>query len=129
MKILKLFFAIIAISLLFSGCLYNFIVPEDVPVIDPDDPNAPQISFATEIVPIFANSCTACHDGGQNPDLRAENAFSSINSTRYLNKATPEESKIYAWVNPDTDSHTQKKYTATEAAIILGWIQQGAKNN
>jgi len=132
MKILKLFFAIVALSFLFNGCLYNFVVPEDVPVINPDDPNAPQISFATQIVPIFTsgNNCTSCHNtGGQIPDLTAENAFSALNSTRYINSSSPEESKIYAWIQPDSDSHLQKKYTATEAVIILGWIQQGAKNN
>lgn len=118
------------VILLMSGCVYNFIVPEDVP--DPGDPDLPEISFKQEIVPIFTNgnNCTSCHDtGGQIPDLTADNAYNSLNSSRYINSSTPEESKIYTWPHPDTDSHKQKKYTQTEAANILIWINQGAKDN
>ena len=130
MKTLKLLFAFFMVAFLINGCAYNFIIPEEVPpAIDPDDPDAPQISFATQIIPIFTSSCTACHDGGQNPDLTSANAYSSLNSTRYLNSASPEESLIYKHPAPETSTHTQKKYTATQAALVLGWIQQGAKNN
>ena len=64
MKTLKLLFAVVVIALLFSGCKYSFIVPEEVPVFDPDDPNAPEISFSSDILPIFTNNenCTACHN-------------------------------------------------------------------
>lgn len=129
MKSLKYLFAIALIALCLAGCKYDFIVPEEVPVIDPDDPDAEQISFSADIIPIFESSCVSCHEsGGQLPDLSAANAFSSLNSTRYINSSTPEESLIYTRPNPDnTDSHP--KYTATQAALVLGWIQQGAKNN
>lgn len=131
MKTLKLFFAIVVVALLFGQCTYDFIVPEEVIIIDPDDPNAPEIKFSSDILPIFTDKCVACHKtGGQIPDLSAGNAFSSLNSTRYINSASPAESKIYAHPNPDNSSeHSQKKYSATEAALVLGWIQQGAKNN
>ena len=132
MKTLKLLFAFFMVVFLINGCAYNFIIPEEVPdAIDPDDPNAPQISFAAEIETIFNNNnkCTACHDGGQNPNLTTDNAFASINSTRYINSTNPEESKIYGWAHPDTDSHKQLKYTAAEAAKVLLWIGQGAKEN
>ncbi len=134
MKILKLMLAVTFVSLLFSGCTYNFIVPEEVPVIDVNDPDAPQISFATDILPIFnnGNNCTSCHKaGGQMPslDLTTDKAYASLSSTRYLNSASPEESVIYLHPNPETTTHMHKKYTAAQAALILGWIQQGAKNN
>lgn len=129
MKTLKKLSAIIVCAFLFSGCVYNFLVPEEV--APPIDPEGPQISFASEIAPIFSdgNKCTACHNGGQNPDLTAANAYNSINKPAYINKATPEESGIYLHPNPTTDTHKQKKYTSAEAALILGWITQGAKNN
>ncbi len=133
MKKLKILFAVIGVSFLLSGCVYNFIVPEEVIApIDVDDPDAPQISFATQIEPIWNNNnnCTACHKtGGTNPDLTTGNAYNSVNVAKYINSATAEESKIYSHPNPDTDTHKQKKYTASQAALILGWIQQGAKNN
>jgi hypothetical protein len=129
MKIFKFLFAILTVALLLGGCKYDFIVPEEVPIIDPEDPNAEQISFSTAIVPIFSAKCTSCHTTGkQLPDLSANKAFSSLNSTRYINSGTPAESKIYTRPHPDnTDTHP--KYSAVEAALILGWIQQGAKNN
>jgi hypothetical protein len=132
MKILRIILMVIVIASFLNGCNYNFIVPEDVPVIDPDDPDAPQISFANEIIPIFVNNnnCTSCHaTGKQAPDLTSNNAYASLNSTRYINSTTPVESKIYKYPHPDTSTHMQKKYNSAQAALILGWIQQGAKNN
>jgi hypothetical protein len=128
MKSLKYLFTIALIALLLAGCKYDFILPEEVPIIDPEDPNAEQISFSSAIVPIFESKCVACHTTGkQLPDLSAANAFSSVNSTRYIS-STAEESLIYTRPHPDnTDSHP--KYSATEAVLVLGWIKQGAKNN
>lgn len=127
MKIFKLLFAVAAVTLILSGCKYDFIVPEDVP--DPDDPNAEQVSFAQEIQPIFTNNCTSCHDtGGQMPDLTAGNAYSSINTTRYINFDTPGESLIYTRPHPsNTGSHPT--YSESQAAKLLLWINQGAQNN
>ena len=131
MKVLKLF-SIILLIIVFSGCKYDFIIPEDIPVVNPDDPNVAEISFLNDIIPIFNdnNNCTACHKtGGQIPDLTPDHAYASLNSTRYINSSKPEESRIYLHPNPKTSTHTHKKYTAAEAATILLWIQQGAKNN
>ena len=131
MKILRIILMVIVVASFLNGCNYNFIVPEEVPVIDPDDPDAPQISFANEIIPIFVNNnnCSSCHNGNQAPDLRAENAYAAINTSRYINSATPQESKIYKYCSPETTTHMRKKYNSAQAALILGWIQQGAKNN
>lgn len=126
---IKIFILAVFTVFLASGCKYDWIIPEEVPIIDPNDPNQ-QISFSEEILPIFlnGNNCTACHGGGQVPDLREDRAYTSINTTRYINKETPEESRIYAVPNPDTGNH-YKQFTPTQAALVLAWIQQGAKNN
>jgi hypothetical protein len=133
MKKLKILFSLIFFTFLFSGCLYNFVLPEEsLPPVDPDDPDAPEISFTAVIEPIFNNSnnCTSCHKtGGTAPDLTTGNAYASINSSRYINTATPEESKIYTHTHPDTNTHKQKKYTSNQADQVLLWISQGAKNN
>ncbi len=132
MKIIKFLLVAVVFALLLNQCRYSFIVPEEIPIIDPKDPNTPQVSFAKEIVPIFVNgeNCTSCHaTGKQLPDLSADKAFASINSTRYINKTTPEQSKIYTYLSPENSSQHQKKYTAAQAAKVLLWIQQGAKNN
>lgn len=131
MKKLKTLFAIIVVALLTSGCVYNFILPEAViPTVDPEDPDAPQISFIAEIAPIFNSKCIGCHKPGMTaPDLTSANAIAALNNPKYINSATPEESKIYTHPHPDTGTHTQKKYTANEAALVLGWIVQGAQDN
>jgi hypothetical protein len=111
-------------GLLLNACTYDFIVKEELPPIDTTVP----VSFATQIVPIFTNSCVSCHKtGGQAPDLSAANAYNSIKTMNLVNTTTPESSIIYAF--PGSASHSWKGYTASESQLVLTWIQQGAKNN
>jgi hypothetical protein len=121
----KILLLVIVAAVMASSCKYDWIIPEEIPDIDPNE----EISFSAEIEPIFnsGNNCTACHNGSQIPDLREGNAFGSLNSTRYINKTTPGESRIYALPHPDGNHY--KKYTGAQAALILAWIEQGAKNN
>lgn len=128
-NIFKILVLVVITAFMASSCRYDWIIPEVVPVIDPNDPSQ-QISFSETILPIFTsgNNCTACHSGSQIPDLRADRAYEAINTTRYINRSEPEQSRIYTVPHPELGSH-YKKYTATQAALILAWIQQGAKNN
>ncbi len=134
MKILKLLLAVFVVTLLFSQCKYNFIVPFEDPDTDIDNPDSTVVvSFSADILPIFnsGNNCTtsACHvTGKQSPDLTPDKAFNAINSSRYID-TTPNQSKIYLYTHPDTNTHTRKKYNSLQAAKILKWIEQGAKNN
>ncbi|MFV0591304.1 MAG: hypothetical protein ACK5M7_07960 [Draconibacterium sp.] len=124
MKALKIIISTLVLALVFGGCAYNFIVPE--PTVDPNDPNAAEVSFKAEILPIFTSKCVSCHTTGkQNPDLSADNAYSSINSSQYINQTSPESSLIYT--HP-TGNHSAV-YTDAEAAKVLLWINQGAQNN
>jgi len=98
--------------------------------IDLPDPGEP-VSFAADILPIFTNgnNCTACHASGSiSPDLTASKAFESI-VPALINTEEPESSKIYAYPQPGTPSHSFKKYTHVQAALVLSWIKQGAENN
>ncbi|WP_372647909.1 hypothetical protein [Draconibacterium sp.] len=125
MKALKIILSIFLIGLIFGGCAYNWIVEEEV--IDPTDPDAPEVSFSAEITPIFSAKCTACHTtGNQMPDLTPSNAYNSLNSSRYINTSDPASSLIYTKPSP-TGSHV--KYSESEAALVLTWITQGAQNN
>lgn len=133
MKKLRLIFFTILGLVAFWGCEYNFIVPEMEYQIIPDDGGTgPDISFATSVEPVFnsSNNCTACHrTGGTSPDLTTGKAYASISNSKYINLADPEASKIYSYLAPNTSTHTHKKYTAAQAATVLNWIKQGAKNN
>lgn len=128
MKTLKIVLSLLVMALIFSGCAYDFIVEEEV--IDPTDPDAPEVSYSGDIQPIFNSKCISCHTtGGQMPDLSASNSYSSINNSRYISTSSPESSLIYTHPNPDTSEHNWAKYSEAEAAEVLTWITQGAKNN
>jgi hypothetical protein len=125
MKKRYIFFISLLFALLTNSCKYDFILPVKV------TPITGTVSFSTQVAPIYstANKCTACHyTGGQSPDLTAANAYVSI-VPNLVNTGAPEQSLIYSFPSPATSTHTWKKYTTSEAAIVLAWIQQGFKNN
>ena len=115
---------LIVFSLFISSCKYDYILPEVVP------PVVTGVSFLKQVAPIFStgDKCISCHKAGAtSPDLTAANAFAQISGL--INTATPAESKLYSFPSPATSTHTWKKYTEGEAAIVLQWITEGAKNN
>ena len=106
------------------SCQYKFIVEPVVPPPDPED----TISFSQQIVPIFSDqNCTGCHNGNQSPDLRPENAYNSIISNGLVDTNDPPSSKIYYYPLPDGNHYA--KYTSSQAALVLQWIEQGALDN
>lgn len=110
-----------------SSCNYDNVVEPAPP--SPTD----TVSFSQQIEPIFnsGNNCTSCHATGvQAPDLTTGNAYNSIMNLNLVNTASPETSIIYWHPDPtNTSAHTWKKYTTNQAALVLLWIQQGAKDN
>lgn len=119
-------FSLVLLGLL-TSCKYDVISPEKVPPIDTIVP----VKFTQQIVPIFTtgNNCTSCHKAGATPpDLTAANAYSAIVPS-LINTANAASSAIYWHTHPNSTTHSWKKYTMAEAALILVWIQQGAKNN
>uniref|UniRef100_UPI0032178455 hypothetical protein n=1 Tax=uncultured Draconibacterium sp. TaxID=1573823 RepID=UPI0032178455 len=130
MKKLKILLSVVLVTFLFTGCLYNFILPEpETPTTDPDDPNAPEVSFAEDIVPIFTSAtCISCHNGGQSPNLTGTNVYSNI-VPAFINTTDAESSEIYDYPSPATSKHSWSKYSSAQAAQVLLWINQGAQNN
>lgn len=127
MKRIKKFIFLVIAGIAVYSCTYDFI-KEDTTPINPGTP----VSFSQQILPIFTNNnnCTSCHKpGGQNPDYTAANAYTSIMNNNVVNLASPASSPLYTVPDPATGTHSWKKYTATQAQLILLWIQQGAKNN
>ena len=125
MKKRTIFLISILFALFLNGCKYDFILPAYIP------PITGTVSFATQVAPIFStgNKCTACHkSGGQSPYFTTADAYASI-VPNLINTGTPDQSLIYSFPAPTTATHTWKKYTTGEAAIILAWIKDGAKNN
>ena len=124
MKRIKKYFFLIITGIAIQSCTYDFIKEAE-----PVDPGTP-VSFSQQILPIFTNNnnCTACHKpGSTSPDLTAANAYSAINNL--INTGTPASSRIYTFPEPSSGTHNWKKYTESQAQLILLWITQGALNN
>ncbi|MBC8320586.1 MAG: hypothetical protein H8E34_07680 [Bacteroidetes bacterium] len=113
------------IMIMVASCQYKFLVEPIIPPPPPGDTT----SFSLEIVPIWvAQNCTGCHGtGGTQPDLTADNAYSSITGMGLVNTDDPPLSRIYT--HPLPDGNHYKKYTAAQATLLLYWIEEGARNN
>lgn len=123
MKNIKIAFLLLMIMTGLQGCIYDFIAPPELPPIDPDT----EIIYATQIQPIFNNSCILCHkSGGTSPDLTAGNSYAQINTSKYINTGSPSQSLLYKRVDGTFSGHPT--LSAAQAALILVWIQQGALN-
>lgn len=126
MKFFKSLIFISFVMVMFAGCQYNWILPEET--IDPN-PGGEPISYATQVQPIFTAKCASCHNtGGTAPDLSTGKSYNQVVPGQ-VNLSKPDQSPIYTFPAPSTSVHSWKKYTANEAVIILTWIQEGAKNN
>ncbi|HPD63886.1 MAG TPA: hypothetical protein P5050_00870 [Bacteroidia bacterium] len=110
---------------IFTGCEYEFIVPKKVVITDT------VISFTNKIIPIFNQKCnmTGCHVAGHfKVDLTPANAYNDLFAKGLIDTLQPDQSKLYVKLTTPGGSHDGRS-TATEQALILKWIEQGAKNN
>ncbi len=119
---------LVSSTLFLASCQYKYTVEPIIPPPDPTD----TIYFAADILPIWNNGnlCTSCHKTGATaPDLTAGNAYSALTSSGLIDLDAPESSIIYAYPLKASSTHSWKKYSDSQAALLLQWIQQGALNN
>lgn len=121
MKKHSIFFVLILLALFLGGCKYDFILPVETP---PVDNGGQPISFATQVLPALNTKCNSCHSA-QAPLMTASAAYAQL-VPAYVNTATPASSKLY--INAASGSH-YAQVSSSQAAIILQWIKEGAKNN
>jgi hypothetical protein len=114
--------------LLLIGCYKNKTV-----IFDTGEEITRQVSFTSDIVPIFNSSCntSGCHSAGSKaPDLTGANAYTALTNGGYINTGNPQISDLYLWM-------TGKKGTPMPVggvnkdfnALVIAWIKQGAQNN
>jgi hypothetical protein len=110
----------------FSACEYEFIEPKKSNILPADT-----LSFATDIIPIFANdNCINCHSSaGTQFSLTADKAFQNISDLNLVDLDQAEKSILYSVPNPANPEPHSGVYSVDNAARILIWIQQGAMNN
>lgn len=126
MKKLIIIFIVLAFVVSLDGCIYDFIAPEET--VPPD--TTVVVSYATQIQPIFDNNCILCHrSGGTSPNLTSGSSYSQINTAKFINATSPSQSLIYRRVIPAGGFSGHPTVSSAQAALILSWLQQGAKNN
>ncbi len=126
-KITIFLFAVLGI-LAWQSCSYDWIEPEKpvVPTV---------VSFKDNIQPIFDADCISCHKtGGEAPDLSFGVAYNDLWSAGMIDTAAPANSVLYKKVEPQsgtTVAGSMNKYITNpnDPALILQWIEEGAKNN
>jgi hypothetical protein len=125
---MKTIFKILSISvftlMILQSCTY--VVPVDEEIIPPPEEG---FSFADDVQPIFVTlNCTSCH-GGNSPskglNLEADVAYTNIVPS-LIDSDNPDQSVIYTKA---LTPHMGKSYTQNQAATILSWIEDGAKDN
>ena len=116
-NILFAFFIILMCAFFLYSCSYDTLVPEK---INPDK----QVVFATDIQPIFTQSCASCHPSRHAPDLRDGKSYSSLITGNYINKSAPSQSLLYTVMTPNG---TMNYAGLSASQLVLLWIQQGAK--
>lgn len=90
------------------------------------------VYFTNDILPLISSNCamSGCHDGGQGEGRDALNSYSSI--MRYVRISSPTTSKLYTVLSTKGEDFMPRNgtaFTAAQKALVLKWIQQGAKNN
>lgn len=97
--------------------------------IDPSLATPDVVSFSKDIIPTFQAQCSAnnCHGGTVSPDLRKGAAYNDLIDGSYIDTLSPENSYLYQKINigGSMAGHSDD----VQRALILKWIQQGAKDN
>lgn len=101
---------------LFASCTYD---QNPVPVV-PEE-----VSFATDLVPMFEAKCNACH-ASVAPVLTSDVAYGNLINFNYINTTDPASSLFYTKI----DGGSMDSYASNEdRSVVLKWIEQGALDN
>jgi len=112
-----------------SSC-YKDIIPPELGS-GPDDFPAQQVSFQTELAPIFNTNCaiSGCHvSGAHTPYLTTALSYTQIVNGGYVNLTNPKESKIYQMINGEMAQYMAAP-VKTNTQKVYDWIRNGAPNN
>lgn len=128
-KRIAIMLAIVSLAVFFApGCYKGTTVDLNQDLVITKD-----ISFATDLVPIFEKNCSisGCHAaGGISPDLSTGKVYTSLTTSDYLDLSNPKNSELYGFVSGNiTPAMPIGGADPVIAATILAWIQQGAHNN
>ena len=111
-----------------ASCYYDA-YPEDVVAID-DDPTTTQISYASDIVPLWVQ-CTGCHKaGGDAPNIQ-DNSYDNL-IDGYVVPNNAEASILYKsllGIDGVSLMPPGSQWSQSKIDLVKNWINQGALNN
>jgi hypothetical protein len=108
----------------------------------PEASTKENITYATDIKPIFDTSCVKCHNGDRaKAGLHMDSLEGVLKGTKHgkvIKAGEPEKSQLVraighltkdpeGWMPPPHNKAGIKPLTQDEISLILGWIKQGAK--
>lgn len=128
-KIAKWSSACLVLMFAIAGCSKSVTV-----VVNPGSSITTEMSFKTDIVPLFTKSCanSGCHSAGAKaPDLTEANAYKALVDGNYLKANDPDNSVLMQWLTGKKSPVMPMGAGPDENinAKVYAWIKQGAKNN
>ena len=125
MKKLFQVISIASLSLFMTSCYYDA-YPEDDNIIDPET----DVSYATDIVPLWVQ-CTGCHKaGGDAPNLQ-DNSYNNL-LNGYVVPSNAEASTLYKSLLGTDGIQLMppgSQWPDSKINLVKSWIDQGALNN
>ena len=126
MKKLVQLLMLISLGLFMNSCYYDAYPEYDID--EPDIVIPTEVSFQSDIQPLFAR-CTGCHKGAYpNPDLRSGSSFGSL-VPEFVTSGSAANSKLYNYLPGNGHHDVGFTLNSGEIALIEAWIDQGANNN
>ena len=119
-------------ALALGSCKKEYVKP--MPVAPPPPPGA--VKFGTNIVPIFTTHCSisGCHDGSGAPvNLSPSTAYAELFANSEIDTSSlptsAANSNLYKRMTDAANPMPPSGLLPSEAAKVLAWIKDGAKNN
>ena len=119
------------------GCCLLILCLQAVTACRHNNDVTPVVSFSKDIVPILTASCainSSCHLVANSLNLGtaldSADAYTTIIAKKLVSTSTPSSSLLYVEVQSgEMPKPPAAALPAGQQALILEWIQQGAKNN
>jgi mono/diheme cytochrome c family protein len=108
----------------------------------PEASTKENITYATDIKPIFDESCVICHNGDRaKAGLHLDSLAGVLKGTKHgkvIKPGAPEKSQLVkaighltkdpdGWMPPLHNKAGIKPLTPEQISLVMGWIKQGAK--
>ena len=119
---------LLSIGLFLNSCYYDAYPEYEDVGSGGEDPIPTEVSFGTDIQPLFAR-CTGCHKGGfPDPDLRDGESYNALVPT-FVTANSSTASSLMSYLPGAGHHDVGFTMSANQIALLKAWIDQGAKNN